>query len=233
MAVTAATRARSTKRTLQATSLAITPGTPARYLIPPPRPDARYGSCHRYFHEAIRSTWPSRDALVVYVAVDTPPLMVAALVAAVEQLRASRPDRLVVFREANAAGEWVPTLLTQRGRLLPYAPGAPALALRPVPPGFRGRTGRRYLPLVSDSPLGAGLVGPAIAWDALHLETTAQVRCLLDQSPAVGLVLNGPVRSVLAAAAVVPATYAARVTLTVFGRWTVPVLECDPVSLTG
>ena len=223
------------KRPPKATSLAFVSGTPARHQVPGPRSDASYAGAVRYLVDNLRSSWPSRRALVIYVAADTSPLMTAALVAAVERVRRTRPERLVVFREANSVGEWVPTLVTQGARLRPYAPGqalAPAAAL-PAPLGFQGQGGRRYLPLVTSPPLGVGLVGLEVPWETLHLYVAAQVPRLLATTPSVGLALTGPVRAVLAAAAAIPPTCSVRVTLTSLGRWTVPVLECDPLQQTG
>ena len=189
----------------------------------------------RQIAEGLRAAWPTRQALVVYVAADTAPLLAVALVAAATQVHRTRPDRLLVFREATPAGQWVPTLVSHVGRLQPYAPGVPDppwVASADLP-GFPGQSGRRYVPLLSGSPLGAGLVAAEAPWDTLHLATAAQVRHLLAATPSVGLVLTGPVRAVLAAAAACPPASAVRVTTTTLGRWPAPVLECDPLCLTG
>ena len=189
----------------------------------------------RQIAEGLRAAWPTRQALVVYVAADTAPLLAVALVAAATQVHRTRRDRLLVFREATPAGQWVPTLVSHAGPLQPYAPGVPDppwVASADLP-GFPGHGGRRYVPLLSGPPLGAGLVAAETPWDTLHLATASQVRHLLTTASSVGLVLNGPVRAVLAAAAACPSSYAARVTTTQLGRWTTPVLECDPLSPTG
>lgn len=217
----------------KAASLAFTGGTPARYPLPGPRPDASYAGAVRFLAEQLRSSWPSRQALVVYVAADTPPLIAVALVSAVERVRRTRPERLVVIREANPAGAWVPTLVTQGGRLRPYAPGHALAPAAPAPPGFQGHGGRRYWPLVSGPPLGLGLLEPDTPWERLHLDTAAQVHRLLAARPSVGLALTGPVRATLAAASAIPPSRSARVALTALGRWTVPVLECDPLHATA
>ena len=234
MALTGGQRDRP-PRPPKAVSVALAPGTPARYHLPALSSDASYRHTVRHCVEGLRSVWPARRALVVYVAADTPPLRVVALVVAAAQVHRAHADCLMVFREPTATNLWVPTLVTQAGRLRPYAPAPHSPRFVPAArlPGFSGPEGRRYLPLMTGSPLGPGLVDDHVPWDCLHVETTIRVRALLSATSSVGLVLGGPVRAVLAAAIAPPPSASARVALATLGRWTVPVLECDALPPTG
>jgi hypothetical protein len=125
--------------------------------------------------------------------------------------------------------------VSHAGRLEPSAPSVPdsPWVASAHLPGFAGQRGRRYVPLLQGSRLGAGLVRAEAPWHPLHRAMAAPVRRFLAATPSVGLLLNGPVRIVLAAAAACASSSVVRATMATWGRWTPPVLEWDPLSPTG